>query len=685
MRWLMERRWRVVLVTCAVLLVLDAGRSVVARRVYAQPASGVWKPDPAVAIPMAWPPSANVPQGAPTGRRVFVERCAVCHGMDGRGNGPASVSLSPRPRDFSAGEFKYKSTAPGQPPTDADLERTIGQGLLASAMPGFGDLLSRDELAAVVAYVKSLSDAFQGPPPSPLEIPGPGDTTPSALADSVARGKELYVSKGCVSCHDADLRGGHRFPDENGQPTLARDLTAPWTFRGGASGRELWLRLTTGMAPGPMPSYADVLSPAERWDVANYVLASARIPPWRPNGTFYGPGSSDDPLVRGEYLVRFGVCGLCHTQIDPTGIYREEMFLAGGMRVTAGPHGVFVSRNLTSDEETGLGKWSVAEVARALRTGQTPTRALNPFAMLWPRFHAYSEDDANAIATYLQGRLAPVKHRIPPPVSYGAVETVIGKLLRPLPAAVPRALTYAEGDFALPEGAQVPGSGLRLLETAQWLVLAIGVFLWLWAGPRERRWPRSFGGVVRWIGVILLLVVLALVLRGLYRWPALRGLPPDPLVEGFTRGRIHPDLPGRSKEELAMVRRGEAIFQVTCAICHQDSGAGGLAISWRQFGTLYTRNISSDVETGVGGWSDAQLSRAIRSGISRNGRALHWQAMTWDQLSNLDEEDVRAVIAYLRVLPPVRNPVPLPVAPSGGDCATYTFYLEPGTGKVGCH
>ncbi len=49
------------------------------------------------------------------------------------------------------------------------------------------------------------------------------------------------------------------------------------------------------------------------------------------------------------------MCGLCHTEIDRTGIYNVDgAFLAGGMRVGDYPHGFSVSRNLTSDVETGL-------------------------------------------------------------------------------------------------------------------------------------------------------------------------------------------------------------------------------------------------------------------------------------------------------------------------------------------
>ena len=65
--------------------------------------------------------------------------------------------MFPRPRDFSSGIFKYKSTAAGEPPTDEDLLRTVRDGLPASGMPYFADLFSAQELTAVVQQVKSFS------------------------------------------------------------------------------------------------------------------------------------------------------------------------------------------------------------------------------------------------------------------------------------------------------------------------------------------------------------------------------------------------------------------------------------------------------------------------------------------------------------------------------------------------
>jgi mono/diheme cytochrome c family protein len=661
-------RGRVFLITVLTLVALDAGRSIWARVGFAQPRTR-WRPDPAQFASIAWPPGADAKPELPLGQRVFLRHCQTCHGPDGRGNGPAAPSMSPRPRNFTLGQFKYKSTRPESPPTEADLLRTVRDGLQASAMPYFGDLLSDEELRAVVAYVRSLG------PRAEVAAPIPVPPRERANTASVERGKALY-GQSCAPCHGADGRAQNRYDDQSGRQVAARDLTAPWTFHGGSEPEQIWLRLTTGMALSAMPSYADTLKPAERWDIVNYVLTLARVPPWTPGGKLAGPGQDADLVRRGDYLAHASMCGLCHTQIDPTGIYREEgYFLAGGMRVGAWPHPNFISRNLTSDLDTGLGSQSVEQVARTLRTGRRFDRVLDPWGMPWFFMYPLVEDDARAIAAYLK-TMPPVSHFVPPPLEYGFAETLLGKLTTPLPAARPAALTYADGDFA---DAAVPSWSRdwpqRALKTAQWMVLALGLVGFGFAGPPIRR------------RISMLLLALGVVLLTLMAWLVVnlpQIIPAEQLAQAVTQSVPRPDTAKMPPHQAALVERGAYLFTTTsCAFCHGNDGSGGNKISWKNFGTLYTRNISSDHDAGIGAWSDAQVARAIRTGVSRHGRQLHWQGMTWDLLSNLDEEDVRALVAYLRMLPPVRKAVPSVRPPNSDDCDTYTFFFG-GTSEPGC-
>lgn len=107
-----------------------------------------------------------------------------------------------------------------------------------------------------------------------------------------------------------------------------------------------------------------------------------------------------------------------------------------------------------------------------------------------------------------------------------------------------------------------------------------------------------------------------------------------------------------------------------CALCHSDRDWGqpgappvqSRAMAghvWKDEGAtrLVAPNLTSDVETGVGGWSDDTLARAIREGISHDGRPLHPQ-MWYPSFSQLSDEDLASVIVYLRSLPAIRNPLP---------------------------
>jgi mono/diheme cytochrome c family protein len=667
-------RLRVALLSLVLLAALDAARSWNARAGYARPTSQ-WHPSPAVAVPLAWPPGADLPASAPPGRRLFVRHCAVCHGPEGRGNGPAAPSLIPRPRDFTSGELRYRTTGPDEPPAEEDLERTVREGLHASAMPAFGDLLSADELRAVVAEVRRLAGET-GPAPAPRSL----SPRPPVDAAAVARGRELYALLGCLKCHGADGREWKLFEDGAGHPVRNRDLTAPWTFRGGSAPEDVHRRIELGA--GPMPSYAASTTAAQRWDLAAFVGSLARIPPWEPGGKLEGPGRSADPVARGDYLVHLEMCGLCHTQIDPTGIYREDAYLAGGMRVGAWPHGVYVSRNLTGDPETGLGARTPEAIAGALRDGRGFGRELDPLLMPWPFFHGFDEADALAVGSFLRSQ-PPVKNAIPPPLHFGVAETVVGKLSLPLPAAPPPALTYTEGNFGEEGGRASSREGA--LAVTQWVVLLAGLGAVLRAGWLGRPPGRRFRPVRLALGLSSLLLVFFAV-NVLFALPALPQIPRDAVAAGVGAGLPPVDAAKlRGPEATAMALRGRYLYAAACMLCHGANGSGGAKISWRPMGTLFARNLTADPETGLGRWTDAEIARAIRSGISRGGRPLHWQGMVWDHAGNLDEEDLRSLVAFLRLFPAVRRELPASFAPSPADCETYTFFAKPvRTPRAGC-
>jgi hypothetical protein len=85
--------------------------------------------------------------------------CFTCHGSAGKGDGPAGAALTPPPRDFSVGDFKFDADKNGTPGEDADLTLVIKNGAGAyggnPSMAPWGHLSDQD-VADLVAYVRSL-------------------------------------------------------------------------------------------------------------------------------------------------------------------------------------------------------------------------------------------------------------------------------------------------------------------------------------------------------------------------------------------------------------------------------------------------------------------------------------------------------------------------------------------------
>jgi len=125
------------------------------------------------------------------------------------------------------------------------------------------------------------------------------------------------------------------------------------------------------------------------------------------------------PASRGEYLVRIMDCAGCHTPGALTGKPDFTRNLAGstvGFRLPGA--GVFYPPNLTPDPDTGLGRWSEAQIARAVRHGERPDgRRLMP-VMPWPSYSALTDADAAALAAYLKS-LPPIRNAVPRPVADG--------------------------------------------------------------------------------------------------------------------------------------------------------------------------------------------------------------------------------------------------------------------------
>ena len=206
------------------------------------------------------------------------------------------------------------------------------------------------------------------------------------------------------------------------QPLRASDLTEPWTFHGGATSRDVYLRFRTGMMGTPMPSFAEAASDADMWDLANYVVSLARKPVWSMTADevqqLYARQAADakaDPVKRGAYLVATLGCDVCHTPVDQNKQMLPGLRMAGGLLLRVEPFGDFPTGNITSDKASGLGNWSDEEIARVLTKGilRDGTRLL-PYPMDWASFSTMKPEDIDAIVAYLR-TVPPVSNRVPRP------------------------------------------------------------------------------------------------------------------------------------------------------------------------------------------------------------------------------------------------------------------------------
>ncbi len=196
----------------------------------------------------------------------------LCHGQKGDGKGPSAELLVPKPRDFTAGVYKIRSTA-NKIPTDRDIFEVITKGMPGTSMPAWEVLPEKDRWN-LVAYVKSFAaDKFKEAPKKqelPKEV--------ASSEASIKRGKEMFEAIECNKCHGtagrADGPSRPELKDDWGNPIAPANLTKRWNFRGGASRTDIATRLATGVLGTPMPSFIDsVEKPEDIWHLTNYIVS----------------------------------------------------------------------------------------------------------------------------------------------------------------------------------------------------------------------------------------------------------------------------------------------------------------------------------------------------------------------------------------------------------------------------
>jgi mono/diheme cytochrome c family protein len=254
-------------------------------------------------------------------------------------------------------------------------------------------------------------------------------------------------------------------------------------------------------------------------------------------------------LARGTYLMDGIVaCGNCHVQRDK-GKPLPERGLSGGMVFDEKPFRA-VASNITPDAETGIGKWTDAQIGRAIREGIRPDGSLIGPPMPFEFYRSISDADLKAIITYLRAQPA-VKNAVPK-----------SEYRMPLPKR-----------YGPPINQPV-------------------------AAP-SRKDPVKYGAY----------------LAG----------PLGHCMECHTpRVKGVPDM--------------------------KRVGAGGNDFHG-PWGVSVARNLTPH-ETGLKGWSDHEIARAIREGVGKDGSRLK-PPMAFDWYRKIDDADMKALIAYLRALKPL--------------------------------
>jgi mono/diheme cytochrome c family protein len=209
-----------------------------------------------------------------SGKKLYLQYCSQCHGEKGDGEGYATPHLYPKPRNFTSGKFKVRTTPNGALPTHQDLVNIIRRGMPYTSMPAW-PALSDQQVTDLAYFITTFSADFSNKEavPQPVSLP----SAPATTKESIELGKKLYADTGCLKCHGNLGRGdGPSAPtlvDELNQPIRAANLSQPWTFRGGPSREDIFRTMSTGLNGTPMPSFTDSLTPEQRWAITDFIVS----------------------------------------------------------------------------------------------------------------------------------------------------------------------------------------------------------------------------------------------------------------------------------------------------------------------------------------------------------------------------------------------------------------------------
>lgn len=162
----------------------------------------------------------------------------------------------------------------------------------------------------------------------------------------------------------------------------------------------------------------------------------------------------------------------------------------------------------------------------------------------------------------------------------------------------------------------------------------------------------------------LLRLLVAVAVAGLLAFASLAAGKPSVAAAGKPAGNA----------KQAQIDRGQYLTTVMgCNDCHTPGALygqpdftrklSGSELGWRgPWGVSFPRNLTPDMETGLGYWSEEEIVKAIRTGVKNDGKMM-LPPMPWQDFAALTDADAHAIAAYLMSLPPVKHAVPAAVPP----------------------
>jgi len=284
-------------------------------------------------------------------------------------------------------------------------------------------------------------DTAKPPPPEP-KVPEPAKTD----AKLVERGAYLAKAGACGVCHTAigptgpdmanAFAGGLEMPDPMGTwrtPNITQDKgtgIGSWTddqigrgIREGVrpDGSQMYVimpylhfnRLTDDDTKAlvtflrTLPAISKVVPPNKD------LKLMPKIPAPRPANA---PDVADDQLKHGEYMATIMLCGHCHwTPGKDMAMSPDKMFSGGlPLEVPMLGTGTIYTRNITSDPETGIGKWTEEQIFATLKTMTKPDGKViqGPMMFMQGPWSQLDDKDLHAVAAFIK-HLPPVKNKVP--------------------------------------------------------------------------------------------------------------------------------------------------------------------------------------------------------------------------------------------------------------------------------